>query len=86
MQHQFVDEATRSDMGCNRTGWTGAFQAVIERTLGEAGLKCTSGTTEIKFTPGNSCGQDDYIHLNPGLGKRNGLRCLDVAGRGSSRI
>jgi hypothetical protein len=76
VQLQFVEEATRSDMGCSRTRWTATFQAANGRTLGEAVLKTTSGTTEIKLTPGNSCGQDDYVHLDPGLDKETGFAAL----------
>lgn len=76
VQLQFVEEAARSEVGCSRTRWTATFQAGNGRTLGEAVLKSTSGTTEIKLTPANSCGQDDYVHLNPGLDKETGLAAL----------
>lgn len=76
VQLQFVEEAARSKGGCSRIRWTATFQAGNGRTLGEAVLKSISGTTEIKLTPANSCGQNDYVHLNPGLDKKMGFAAL----------
>lgn len=76
VQLQFVEEAARSEVGCSRTRWTATFQAGNGRTLGEAVLKSTFGTTEIKLTLGNSCGQENYVRLNPGLDKEAGFAAL----------
>jgi len=76
VQLQLVEEAKRSGWGCSRTRWTANFQTNNGHTLGRAVLKNTTGAPEIKLAPENSCGQSDYVYLNPGLNKEAGFAAL----------